>query len=71
MPSRLKDLEGAREVTLDATSQEGRVYLMGKGFAYEFDRGMFERWLEREMGMPRSRCHCLSRPDIVPHVLAS
>lgn len=51
MPSRAKDLEGAREITLDARSVPGRVYLIGRGFTLEFDRGIFERLIERELGM--------------------
>ncbi|MBB4667026.1 hypothetical protein BKA24_001735 [Microbacterium marinum] len=45
----MKELDGGREITLDA--QGDVVYLVGRGFTYEFDRGMFERMLERELGV--------------------
>lgn len=48
MPSRVKDINGARQLEIDATSHPGSVFLAGKGFHYEFDRGLFMAWLSRE-----------------------
>ncbi|MEV5068870.1 hypothetical protein MRBLMI12_000426 [Microbacterium sp. LMI12-1-1.1] len=35
----IKELDGSREITIEAHS--GSVYIEGRGFAYEFDEGIF------------------------------
>lgn len=46
MPTKLKDLDGARVVHIEARG--GSVFVWGRGFNYEFDRAIFLHAVERE-----------------------
>jgi hypothetical protein len=45
----VKDINGARQLEIDATSQPGRIFLSGRGFCYEFDANAFMNAMMREM----------------------
>ena len=51
MTTRVRDVDGAREIQLDATSRDGSVFISGKGFCLEFDRGILEQALRKELGL--------------------
>jgi len=51
MTTRIRDIDGARELTLDATSVVGSVFISGRGFTLEFDRGLLENALRKELGL--------------------
>lgn len=43
--TRMKDMDGAREVEWHATADS--VFVWGRGFSYEFDRGIFGHQMRR------------------------
>jgi hypothetical protein len=45
----IKDIEGAREVQFEV--QGGSVFVWGRGFSYEFDRGIFKHQIVRLLSM--------------------
>lgn len=47
MPTKLKDLDGARVAHIEARGDS--VFVWGRGFSYEFDRAIFLHAIEREI----------------------
>lgn len=51
MPTRIKDVDGARSFTIDASARPESVFFLGKGgMVVEFDRSIFIRALRQEFG---------------------
>lgn len=75
MPTKIKDVDGGRSYTIDASARPESVFLTGKGgLVVEFDRSIFLRAVMRELdvqlGFPTaaeiiSRFDMQGEPDIV------
>lgn len=52
MARKLKDVDGARNLNIDATSRPGSVFVWGKGFFYEIDRGLWDNAMLKEGAVP-------------------
>lgn len=51
MPTRIKDVDGARSFTIDASARPESVFFLGKGgMVVEFDRSIFLRAIRQELG---------------------
>lgn len=55
--TRMKDIDGAREVEFEAIG--GSIYVWGRGFSYEFDRGLFAHQIRRVLSA--------DEPERAPH----
>lgn len=44
----MKDIDGARDVEWEVTANS--VFVWGRGFSYEFDRGIFAHQMRRLLG---------------------
>ncbi|MDF2694290.1 MAG: hypothetical protein K0S65_2673 [Labilithrix sp.] len=79
MSATVKELDGCREVTIEA--RDGSVFLEGRGFAYEFDEGIFIHQIRREILFryhrdaaelhPPKRVSELWTPDLTEESLAT
>ncbi len=49
MASRLRDKDGARPMYVEARGAS--VFLWGRGYSYEFDKGLIMHVLAKEMGL--------------------
>lgn len=53
MTSRVKDVDGKRELQLDASARPGHIFVIGKGICFEFELEKFLNALGRELTSDR------------------